>query len=341
MEFTIQELAHLLGGEVKGNHKEKVHTICKIQEGQKGAITFLANPKYEKYIYTTLASAVIVSKKFQPKEKIQTTLIIVEDAYQAFSILLDEYERLIKLQKIGVEEPSYIHATAKLGKDIYIGAFAYIGEQVKVGDNCKIYPQTYIGDGVTIGDNTIVYPGAKITARSVIGNYVTIQSGATIGSEGFGFAPQDDGSYKRIPQIGQVIIKDHVDVGANTTIDCATTGATVIEEGVKLDNLIQIAHNVKVGKHTVIAAQAGVAGSAEIGEYCQVGGQVGIVGHLKIANKSGIGPKAGIMSSIKKEGTTVLGGPAFDLKQYMKSYVVFRKLPDLLKRVEDLEKKLG
>lgn len=341
MEFTIQELAHLLGGEVRGKQNEKVHTICKIQEGKKGAITFLANPKYEKFIYDTDASAVIVSKSFEPKKVLNTSLIIVEDAYQAFSVLLEEYERLIKLQKTGIEQPSFIASSAKCGENIYVGAFAYIGENVKIGDNCKIYPQAYIGDEVIIGDNTIVYPGVKINARSEIGSYVTIQSGVVIGSEGFGFAPQQDGSYKRIPQIGQVIIKDHVDIGANTAIDCATTGATVIEEGTKLDNLIQVAHNVKIGKNTVIAAQAGIAGSAEIGNNCQVGGQVGIVGHLKIADKTGVGPKAGVMSSIKQEGTNVLGGPAFDLKQYMKSYVVFRKLPDLLKRIEVLEKNLG
>ncbi|MBT32639.1 MAG: UDP-3-O-(3-hydroxymyristoyl)glucosamine N-acyltransferase [Thalassobius sp.] len=341
MEFTIQELAHLLKGEVRGNESEKVHTICKIQEGKKGAITFLANPKYEKFIYDTEASAVIVSKSFEPKKEIKTSLIIVEDAYQSFSVLLEEYERLVKMQKTGIEQPSYISSSAKLGEKIYVGAFAYIGENVKIGDNCKIYPQAFIGDDVTIGDNTIIYAGAKINARTELGSYVTIQSGVVIGSEGFGFAPQPDGSYKRIPQIGNVVIKDHVDVGANTAIDCATTGSTVIEEGTKLDNLIQVAHNVKVGKNTVIAAQAGIAGSAEIGNYCMVGGQVGVVGHLKIADRTGLGPKAGIMSSIKKEGTNVLGGPAFDLKQYMKSYVVFRKLPDLLKRIEELEKSLG
>jgi UDP-3-O-[3-hydroxymyristoyl] glucosamine N-acyltransferase len=341
MEFTIQELAHLLGGEIRGNPSERVHTICKIQEGKKGAITFLANPKYEQFIYTTLASAVIVSRTFEPKQSINTTLIVVDDAYGAFSTLLDEYERLTKLQKTGIEQPSFIHAKATVGTNPYIGAFAYIGAGAKLGNNVKIYPQAYIGDDVTIGDNTIVYAGAKITAKSVLGNYVTVQPGAVVGSDGFGFAPQKDGSYKRIPQIGQVIVKDHVDIGANTTIDCATTGATIIEEGVKLDNLIQIAHNVKVGKHTVIAAQAGIAGSTEIGDYCQIGGQAGLSGHINIANKSGLGPQAGIMSSVKKEGTNMLGAPAFDIKDYMKSYVVFRKLPQVMKRIEQLEKKLG
>jgi len=341
MEFTIQELAFLLGGEVKGDPTEKVHTICKIQEGKKGAITFLANPKYEPFIYNTAASAVIVNSSFEPKKEVKATLILVEDAYVAFSTLLDEYERLTKLQKIGVEQPSYIHEKATIGEKVYVGAFAYIGEGAKLGDNVKIYPHAYIAENVEIGNNTIVYAGAKISANSVLGDYVTIHPGAVIGSEGFGFAPQKDGSYKRIPQIGNVVIKNHVDIGANTTIDCATTGETVIEEGVKLDNLVQIAHNVKVGKHTVLAAQVGVAGSTEIGEYCQIGGQVGISGHITIANKTGIVPQSGIMSSIKQEGTNLFGAPAYNIKDYMKSYVVFKKLPQVMKRIEQLEKKLG
>ena len=341
MEFTIQELAFLLGGEVKGDPTEKVHTICKIQEGKKGAITFLANPKYEPFIYNTAASAVIVNSSFEPKKEVTATLILVEDAYVAFSTLLDEYERLTKLQKIGVEQPSFIHEKATIGEKVYVGAFAYIGEGAKLGNNVKIYPHAYIAENVEIGNNTIVYAGAKISANSVLGDYVTIHPGAVIGSEGFGFAPQKDGSYKRIPQIGKVVIKNHVDIGANTTIDCATTGETVIEEGVKLDNLVQIAHNVKVGKHTVLAAQVGVAGSTEIGEYCQIGGQVGISGHINIANKTGIVPQSGIMSSIKQEGTNLFGAPAYNIKDYMKSYVVFKKLPQVMKRIEQLEKKLG
>ena len=341
MEFTIQELAFLFGGEAKGDPTEKVHTICKIQEGKKGAITFLANPKYEPFIYNTAASAVIVNSSFEPKKEVTATLILVEDAYVAFSTLLDEYERLTKLQKIGVEQPSFIHEKATIGEKVYVGAFAYIGEGAKLGNNVKIYPHAYIAENVEIGNNTIVYAGAKISANSVLGDYVTIHPGAVIGSEGFGFAPQKDGSYKRIPQIGKVVIKNHVDIGANTTIDCATTGETVIEEGVKLDNLVQIAHNVKVGKHTVLAAQVGVAGSTEIGEYCQIGGQVGISGHINIANKTGIVPQSGIMSSIKQEGTNLFGAPAYNIKDYMKSYVVFKKLPQVMKRIEQLEKKLG
>lgn len=341
MEFTIQELAFLLGGEVKGDPTERVHTICKIQEGKKGAITFLANPKYEPFIYNTEASAVIVNRSFEPKKEIEATLVLVEDAYVAFSTLLDEYERLTKLQKIGIEQPSFIHEKASIGENVYIGAFAYIGEGAKLGDNVKIYPNAYIAENVEIGNNTIVYAGAKITANSELGDYVTIHPGAVIGSEGFGFAPQKDGSYKRIPQIGKVVIKNHVDIGANTTIDCATTGETVIEEGVKLDNLVQIAHNVKVGRHTVLAAQVGVAGSTEIGEYCQIGGQVGISGHINIANKTGIVPQSGIMSSVKQEGTNLFGAPAYNIKDYMKSYVVFKKLPQVMKRIEQLEKKLG
>ncbi len=341
MEFTIQELAHLLGGEIKGNPEDRIHTISKIQEGKKGSVTFLSNPKYEAYIYDTNATAVIVNRGFTPKKDLEATLVFVEDAYVAFSTLLDEYERLTKLQKTGIEQPSYIDSTASTGENVYVGAFTYIGARTKIGNNVKIYPQAYIGEEVEIGDNSIIYAGVKVNARSILGKYVTVQSGAVIGSEGFGFAPQQDGSYKRIPQIGQVIIKDHVDVGANTTIDCATTGATIIEEGVKLDNLIQIAHNVKVGKHTVIAAQVGIAGSTEVGAHCQIGGQAGLSGHIKIADKTGLGPQAGIMSSIKKEGAQVLGAPAFDIKDFMKTYVVFKKLPQVMKRIEQLEKKLG
>ncbi len=340
MEFTVKQLATLLGGEVKGNDSLKINKLATIQEGVAGAISFLSNPKYENYIYTTQASAVIVNKSFEPKQAVAATLIVVEDAYLAFSALLEEYYRLMNFIKKGIEQPSFVASSAQIGEAIYLGAFAYIGENVKIGNNVKIYPQAYIGDNTTIGDNTIVYAGAKIYANSVIGHYCTIHSGAVIGSAGFGFAPQPDGSYKDIPQLGNVILGNHVNIGANTTVDCATMSSTIIEDGVKLDNLVQIAHNVKVGKHTVIAALSGVAGSTSVGENCVIAGQVGMVGHIEIGNRITIAAQTGITKSFKQDGITLLGSPAYEYKDSVKYMVVYRKLPDMLRRLEALEKKI-
>lgn len=342
MEFTVNQIAAMLKGEVQGNGDEKISMLGKIQEAKKGQIAFLANPKYEQYIYTTHASAVIVKKDFQARREISTTLILVDDAYSSFTLLLEEYHRAISFQKTGIEEPSFIGKNSTVGKNIYRGAFSYIGTNVKVGDNVKIYPHVFVGDNVTIGDNTILHPNVKLYADTKIGNNCVIHSGTVIGSDGFGFAPQEDGSYKTIPQLGNVIIEDNVAIGANTVIDCATLfgDATIIRQGVKLDNLIQVAHNVEIGKNTVIAAQTGISGSSKVGENNMIAGQVGIAGHLVIANNTGIGAQAGISKSIKEEGQRILGYPAFDIKEYFKSYAVFKRLPDLNDRLRELEKKI-
>lgn len=328
MEFTAKQLAEALEGEIIGNSEVKVHTIAKIEEGTAGAISFLANPKYTPYIYSTDSSIVIVNKDFHPEKAIKATLIKVDDAYQGFSKLLEAYNEY-KTNKSGIETPSYIAETASLGNAPYIGAFAYIGSNAKIGNNVKIYPQAYIGDNVQIKDNCTIFSGVKIYADTIIGNNCTIHAGTVIGSDGFGFAPQEDGSYKKVPQIGNVILEDNVEIGANTTIDCATMGSTIIKKGVKIDNLVQIAHNVEIGNDTVVAAQTGIAGSAKVGKQCMIGGQVGIAGHLSIADKVKIQAQSGIASNIKKEGEALQGSPAIPIMNFKKSYIYFKKLPDL------------
>lgn len=339
MEFSVAQIAQLLNAEVEGDASQTIHTLGKIEEAQAGAIAFLANPKYEKYLYDTQATAVIVSKEFKAQKAFTTTLIRVEDPYSSFSALLEEYQRLTGLRKTGVEQPSFIAESARCGEDIYRGAFSYIGENVTIGDNVKIYPNVYIGDNTTIGDHTILYAGVKVYAGSVIGKHCTLHAGAVIGSDGFGFAPQKDGSYKTIPQIGNVILEDHVDIGANSTVDCATMGSTTIGQGVKIDNQVQIAHNVEIGRHTVIASQSGISGSSKVGDYCVIAGQVGIAGHLKIGSQSVIGAKAGVSKSFPKEKSKILGYPAMDHKKFARSYAVFRNLPELREKVTELEKK--
>jgi len=342
MEFSVNQIAVMLGGEVKGDGNEKITMLAKIQDAKKGQIAFLSNPKYEQYIYSTQASAVIVKKDFVARKEITSTLILVDDPYISFTRLLEEYHKMISFQKSGVEQPSFMHDTAVTGKNIYRGAFSYIGSQVRIGDNVKLYPHSYVGDNVTIGDNTIIHPGVKIYSGTKIGNNCVIHSGAVIGSDGFGFAPQEDGSYKTIPQLGNVTIEDNVAIGGNTVIDCATLfgDSTIIRQGVKLDNLIQIAHNVEIGKNTVIAAQAGVSGSSKIGENCLLAGQVGIAGHLTIANNTSLGAQSGISKSIKEEGARLMGSPAFEFGTYFKSYAVFKKLPDINHRLKELEDKI-
>lgn len=340
MEFTINQIAAILQGEVEGNGQEKVKTIGKIQEAKKGAITFLANPKYEEFIYSSEASAVIVKQDFQATKPLQTTLIRVADPYSGFTQLLEEYDKITSFSKIGVENPSFISADTQLGENIYRGAFSYIGADVKIGNNVKIYPHTYIGDNVTIGDNCIFYSGAKIYADTVIGNNCILHSGVVIGSDGFGFAPREDGTYKKIPQLGNVILRDNVEIGANTVVDCATLGSTIIDEGVKLDNLVQIAHNVEIGANTVIASQSGISGSTKFGKNCVVAGQVGVVGHIEIADRVTLAAKTGLSNSVKKEGSVKFGYPAMDHREYLKSHAIFRNLPELRERINELEKKV-
>ncbi|KAB1071296.1 UDP-3-O-(3-hydroxymyristoyl)glucosamine N-acyltransferase [Tamlana haliotis] len=339
MKFTAQQIAEILEGDVDGNPNAEVSKLSKIEEGFEGALTFLANPKYKQHIYNTKASITIVNKTFVPEQEVETTLIKVDDAYLAFSKIL-EYYNSVKLNKVGVEQPSFVSESASYGDNLYLGAFSYIANNVVLGDNVKIFPNVYIGDNVVIGDNTIVFAGAKIYSESIIGANCVINSGAIIGADGFGFAPNDEGGYNKVPQIGNVIIEDFVDVGAATTIDRATLGSTIIRKGVKLDNQIQIAHNVEVGENTVIAAQTGVAGSTKIGEHCQIGGQVGIAGHITIGNNVRIQAQSGIGRNIK-DNETLQGSPAIKLSDYNKAYVHFKNLPTIVKNINDLEKTNG
>ncbi|WP_243471992.1 UDP-3-O-(3-hydroxymyristoyl)glucosamine N-acyltransferase [Winogradskyella sp. MH6] len=338
MKFTAEQIAGILEGTVVGDPNIEVSKLAKIEEGTKGSLTFLANPKYKSYIYTTKSSITIVNSDFEPEETISTTLIKVEDAYGAFTKLLEYYNQ-IKLNKSGIEQPSFVSDSAKIGDDIYIGAFTYIGDNVKLGNNVKIFPNSYIGDNVTVGDNTIVFSGGKIYSDCIIGNNCVINSGAIIGADGFGFAPNEKGEYSKVPQIGNVILEDFVDVGAGTTIDRATLGSTVIRRGVKLDNQIQIAHNVEIGKNTVIAAQTGIAGSTKIGENCQIGGQVGIVGHISIGNNVKIQAQSGIGRHVK-DNEVLQGSPALTYGDYNKSYVYFKNLPKIVKSINEIEKKV-
>ncbi|MBV7268281.1 UDP-3-O-(3-hydroxymyristoyl)glucosamine N-acyltransferase [Winogradskyella luteola] len=339
MKFTAEQIAGILEGTVDGDPNIEVFKLAKIEEGTKGSLTFLANPKYKPYIYTTQASITIVGSDFEPEEALTTTLIKVEDAYGAFTKLLEYYNQ-IKLNKSGVEQPSFVSDSAKIGNDIYIGAFTYVGDNVKIGNNVKIFPNSYIGDNVTIGDNSIVFSGGKVYSDCVIGNNCVINSGAIIGADGFGFAPNEKGEYSKVPQIGNVILEDNVDIGAGTTIDRATLGSTIIRKGVKLDNQIQIAHNVEIGKNTVIAAQTGVAGSTKIGENCQIGGQVGIVGHITIGNNVRIQAQSGIGRHVK-DNEVLQGSPALTYGDYNKSYVYFKNLPKIVKNINEIEKKLN
>lgn len=338
MKFTAEQIAGILDGTVVGDPTIEVYKLSKIEEGVSGALTFLSNPKYTPYIYKTDASITIVNADFKPEHPIKTTLIKVEDAYEGFSKLLEYYNQ-IKLNKSGIEQPCYIADTTKTPDNVYIGAFAYIGDNVELGDNVKIFPNAYVGDNVILGDNTIIFSGGKVYADCIIGSNCVINSGSIIGADGFGFAPGKDGTYSKIPQIGNVIIEDNVDVGAGTTIDRATMGSTIIRAGVKLDNQIQIAHNVEIGKNTVIAAQTGVAGSTKIGESCLIGGQVGIAGHLVIGNNVRIQAQSGIGRNVK-DNEILQGSPAFTYGDFNKSYVYFKNLPKLVKTINELEKKV-
>ena len=339
MEFSLEQLAGILGGTVEGDPTQKVHRLDKIQESQPGSIAFLANPKYESFLYETAATAVIVSQDFVASKPYQTSLIRVKDAYTGFTTLLEAYQQLNQAALVGVEQPSYLAESSSMGEQGYRGAFSYIGKNCIIGKGVKIYGHVYIGDRVKIGDGTLIYSGAKIYEDTQIGKYCVIHAGAVIGSDGFGFAPQPDGSYKTIPQVGNVILEDQVSIGANTTIDRATMGSTLIRKGVKIDNQVHIAHNVVIGEHTVIAAQTGISGSTEIGKNCVLAGKVGIAGHLKIADNTTIGGNTGINKSIKTPGRTLFGFMALDLNHFLRSYSIFKNLDDLQKRIQQLEKK--
>ncbi|MFV0530570.1 MAG: UDP-3-O-(3-hydroxymyristoyl)glucosamine N-acyltransferase [Flavobacteriales bacterium] len=340
MEFRASQIAEILDGEIQGNPEETVCTLTKIEEGEKGGLTFLANPKYTSYVYETEASIVIVNKSFIPEKKISPTLIKVEDAYLAFTKLLHFYDEYRKNLKTGIEQPSYISNTAKVGKNVYLGAFSYIGENVVIEDKVKIYPNSYIGDNSRVGEGTIIHAGVKIYTDTQIGKNCTIHSGSVIGADGFGFAPNSNNEYNKVPQIGNVILENNVDIGANTTVDRATLGSTIIKKGVKLDNHVQIAHNVEIGEDTIIASQTGVAGSSKVGKRTMIGGQVGIIGHLKLGDDVKIAAQSGIGNDLSDKAI-VQGSPAYNVGDYKRSYVYFKKLPDLVKRINELEKKLN
>jgi len=338
MKFKASQIAEILGGEVEGNENSEVSKLSKIEEGEVGSLTFLSNPKYTEFLYSTNASIAIVNDNFVPEKEIQTTLIKVPDAHKAFLTLLDFYNE-VKSNKSGIETPSHISESATVGENLYLGAFAYIGNNVTIGNNVKIYPNVYIEDNVKIGNDSIIYAGSKIMSETVIGNNCVVHAGAIIGADGFGFTPNEDGVYKKVPQIGNVIIEDNVDIGAVTTIDRATLGSTIIRKGVKLDNQIQIGHNVEIGKNTVIAAQSGIAGSSKVGENCMFGGQVGIAGHLIIGNNVRIQAQSGIGRNIK-DNEVIQGSPAFGYSDWNRSYVYFKKLPSLANKINQLEKEL-
>ncbi len=338
MKFTARIIADFTKGEIIGNPEEVVTDIAKIEEGKKGTLAFLANPKYEKYLYTTDASIVLINKDFQINGDLKSTVIKVDNAYDAFTSLLELYAKFTPVKK-GIEQPSFISPTAKIGKEVYIGAFAYIGEGAVVGDNVKIYPQTYVGDFVQIKDNTILYPGVKVYHGCLIGTDCIIHSGTVIGADGFGFVQQPDRTYRKIPQVGNVIIEDLVEIGSNVTIDRATMGSTFIRRGAKFDNLIQIGHNVEIGENTVVVSQAGVAGSTKVGRNCMIGGQVGLAGHVKIGNDVKIGAQSGVSNNLK-DGETVLGSPALDASKQIKAMIVYKSLPEMSKKLAELEKEL-
>lgn len=336
MKFTAGQIAGILDGEVFGNPDAEVYKLAKIEEGTEGSLTFLANTKYSNYLYSTNATIVIVNKSYELENEVKATLIKVDDAYSSFSKLLEYYNQ-IKLMKSGIEQPSVISDGVTYGDDLYLGSFCYIGKNVRIGNNVKIYPNSFIGDNVTIGDNCVFFAGVRIYSETEIGNQVTIHSGTIIGSDGFGFAPQEDGSYSKIPQIGNVVIEDHVEIGSCSTVDRATLGTTYIRRGAKLDNQIQVAHNVEIGENTVIAAQTGIAGSTKIGKNCLIGGQVGIAGHITIGDRVKIQAQSGIGKSLK-DGEVVQGSPAFNYGDFAKSFVHFRNLPKIVNEIEELKK---
>lgn len=339
MNFTASLIAEFLKGSIEGNPDASVSDISKIEEGKPGTLSFLANPKYEKYIYDTQSSIVIVNADFKPTKEISATLVRVENAYESFAALLRLYEQS-KPKKSGISKRAAISDSAILGKDLYVGDFTVISENASIGDGVQLYPQVYVGDHVKIGEGTILHPGVKVYEGCVIGANCVIHAGAVIGADGFGFAPNEENNYEKIPQVGKVLIEDHVEVGANTTVDRATMGATILRKGVKLDNLVMIAHNVEVDENTVIAAQSGISGSTKVGKNCMFGGQVGLIGHIKIASGVKIAAQSGITKDIKEEGIVIQGSPAFEFGPYQRSYLLFRNLPKIRDQINDLERKV-
>ena len=336
MQFSAAQIAALINGKIEGDPNAPVSSFGKIEEAQNGQLAFLANPKYEEYLYSTNASVIIINNALDLKQPITATLIRVPDAYSAFASLLNTYQKMMQEQLVGVQEPAYISRSASYGQNVFVGAFAYLGENVKIGNNTKIYPNVYLGNNVRVGDNSIIHPGVKIYHDCEIGNHVIIHAGTVVGSDGFGFAPQADGSFQKVPQIGNVVIEDHVEIGANTTIDRATIGSTIIRSGAKLDNLIQIAHNVEIGNSTVVAAQAGISGSTKVGKGVMIGGQVGIVGHINIGDGARINAQSGVSKSIEP-GKAVTGSPAHDYTSTLRSQAISRNLPELQKKIKELE----
>ena len=339
MKFLASQIAALLNGTVEGDPNTEVWNVAKIEEGATGMLSFLANPKYIPYIYETQSSVVIVNKDFVAEKPIAATLIRVDDAYASFAKLLAFYDQMSQDKK-GVSSLAFVSPTAKCGENLYLGEFAFVGENVTLGNNVKVYPQVYVGDGCVIGDNTVLYPGVRLYRNTVVGQRCVIHAGAVIGADGFGFVPQEDGHYEKIPQVGNVMIDDDVEIGANTTIDRSTMGSTRVHKGVKLDNLVHLAHNVEVGENTAMAAQVGVSGSTHLGRNCVVGGQTGFVGHLHIANGSKFGGQCGVMGSIKEENQEFMGTPIQPLKQYLKSNARFRHIDEMARRLDALEKEL-
>ena len=337
MQFTAKQIAGLIEGKIEGNPEVAVSSFGKLEEATEGQLAFLANPKYEEFLYSTKASIIIVNNSLELEKEINATLIRVPDAYSSFAVLLTEYAKIVRENLTGIQQPVFIDATARMGENVFIGACAYLGENVILGNNVKIYPQVYLGNNVTVDDGSVLYPGVKIHHDCVVGKNVAIHAGSVIGGDGFGFAPQPDGSFKKVPQIGNVVVEDNVEIGANSSIDRATIGSTMIRSGAKLDNLIQIAHNVEIGQNTVIAAQSGISGSTKIGKNVMIGGQAGIVGHIQIADGSKINAQSGVSKSIKTPNTAVTGSPAFDYGHALRSQILSRNLPEIEKRLKDLE----
>jgi UDP-3-O-[3-hydroxymyristoyl] glucosamine N-acyltransferase len=342
MQFTAKQISEFIDGTIEGDENVQVGELSKIENGKKGSLCFLSNPKYENYLYQTNASVVIVGKDFSPSQPVSSTMIRVADPYSAFSVLLERYNEVINQNnsQVGIEQPSFIHPTAKIGKNVFIGAFSYVSENAEIGDGSKISAQVFIGADSIIGKKCCIHPGVKIYNRSVLGNNVVIHSNTVIGSDGFGFAPQADRTYSKIAQIGNVVIEDDVEIGANTAVDRATMGSTFIRKGVKLDNLIQIAHNVDLGEHSAVAAQTGISGSTKIGENALIGGQVGIAGHLSLAKGTQIGAQAGINFNTTEENKQWHGSPAQPLRDWMRASVIFKQLPSVEKRIASLESKI-